>query len=101
MDPGRIGDAQIVNSERGGVGDDRASLAPQRPAYEMIMFAWREIDELPKAIDTAIDARPVTVADLKVLRLVGVAVLKGLACGEVAALVRCPSPEPHTRRVFP
>lgn len=100
MDPGRIGDAQIMNSERGGVGHDRLSPAPQRPPDEVIMFALREIDELPEAIDAAIDARPVTLADLIVLRLVGVTVLKGLARSEVATLVRCPSPEPHTRRVF-
>lgn len=98
VDLGGIGDTEIVDSECGGVGHHREPLTPQRPPDEIILFT-RKVDELPKAINAAIDTDPVAALYVEVLRLIGVAVLKSLGRGEVTTLMSRPTPEPHPRLV--
>ncbi|MEO3886015.1 hypothetical protein [Nonomuraea sp. B5E05] len=99
MNPRRVGDAQIVNSQRGGMGHDRTPLAPQCPADEVIMFALWEVGELVEAVEAAIDARPVAAAGLKVLGLVAVTVFESLRRREIATLECGSTPQSRPRRV--
>ena len=94
MDLRGIRDAEIMNRERAGVGDDGAPTAPERPAHEVVRVLTGKIQILTEAVDATVDLCPVAPAPMELLGLVGIAGLESLGCGEVAALTAGHIPEP-------
>jgi hypothetical protein len=94
MDLRGIRDAEIMNRERAGVGDDSAPTAPERPAHEVVRVLAREVQILTEAIDATVDLCPVAPLLMEPLGLIGIAGLESLGGGEVAALTAGDMPEP-------
>ncbi len=94
MDLRGIRDAEIMNRECAGVGDDSAPTAPERPAHEVVRVLASEVQILTEAVDATVDLYPVAPLLVELLGLVRIASLESLGSGEVAALTAGDMPEP-------